>query len=145
MSILQNEVSCLRMFPIVFRYNSTTGIFTVPPGEDGFYYFSTFLMAQADDFCYFDLEINGERLCTAYSDMVEDTSPITCSATTYATQGTGVYNFFNVSWLVSCFGYCNTFLFPGDEVQVIYRDGADSTPVDAFSSDYYTGFTGFRI
>ena len=40
---------CIRFFLacyviVVYRYNSTTGTFTVPPGGDGFYYFSVYCL-----------------------------------------------------------------------------------------------------
>ena len=37
------------------------------------------------------------------------------------------------------------FHFIGDEVQVVYRDGSDTTPVYENPSIYWNGFTGFRI
>ena len=78
------------MFLIVFRYDSTTGTFTMPPGGDGYYYFSVYLVIRNDEVGFFDIVINGDLLCTAYNDLQDtpgDPGPATCSATTYATQG----------------------------------------------------------
>ena len=36
-------------------------------------------------------------------------------------------------------------LFAGDEVQVVYIFGEDTTPLYQTSSYYTSGFTGFRI
>ena len=33
----------------------------------------------------------------------------------------------------------------GDTVQIVYRDGTNTSPVYASSTYYYNGFTGFRI
>ena len=91
---LQNKLSCLKMFLIGFRYNSTTGTFTVPPAGDGYYYFSTYLVVQPDEYGLFDIEINGDLLCTAWGE-VEDTTgdpgTATCSATTYIAQGSRIF------------------------------------------------------
>ena len=57
-----------------YRYDSTTGTFTVPPGGDGYYYFSVYLRVNGDEAGTFDVEINGELLCTAYSDLTESSS-----------------------------------------------------------------------
>ena len=47
-----------------FRYDITTGVFTVPPGGDGLYYFSTFLTAESGESATFDMLLNGERICS---------------------------------------------------------------------------------
>ena len=76
------------------RYNSTTGTFTVPSDRDGYYYFSVYLLVDSGENAYFDIEINGDRLCTAYADQQQtssDPGSAPCSAVTYATQGTGVF------------------------------------------------------
>ena len=39
----------------------------------------------------------------------------------------------------------NVLLFAGDEVQVVYRSGDDTTPLQESTTYYYHGFTGFRI
>ena len=71
-----------------YRYNTTTGTFTVPPGGEGFYYFSVFLYVNDEEYVYFDIQINGHILCTAATDE-EDTlnGQAACSAATYATEG----------------------------------------------------------
>ena len=75
---------------IVYRYDNTTGTFTVPPAGDGFYYFSTHLHVRKGDYSYFDIQMNGNTLCTAFSDHLEgmiDAGPAVCSAIAYATPG----------------------------------------------------------
>ena len=75
---------------ILYRYDSTTGIFTVPPGGDGFYYFATYLLVQADEWARFEIRINGEVLCTADTsqyDTPSDAGQAACSGAIYATEG----------------------------------------------------------
>ena len=77
----------------------------MPPGGDGFYYFSVYLRVHGVIEAAFDVEINGQLLCTAYSDLTE--SPLTdseitsCSGVTYAVQGISRSYLFqlNVSYL----------------------------------------------
>ena len=49
----------------IYRYDSSTGTFTVPPGGDGFYYFSVYLSINSIESAYFDVEVNEQRLCSA--------------------------------------------------------------------------------
>ena len=56
---------------IVYRYDSTTGTFTVSPGGDGYYYFSTFLNLMGDEAVTFDVRVNGKLICTAYNELTE--------------------------------------------------------------------------
>ena len=73
-----------------YRYNTTEGTFTVPPGGDGYYYFTTYLLVGSADNAAFDIKLNGNLLCTAYNELEEtpgDPGPATCSAVTYATEG----------------------------------------------------------
>ena len=122
----------------------------MPPGGDGFYYFSVYLRVHGVIEAAFDVEINGQLLCTAYSDLTE--SPLTdseitsCSGVTYAVQG------ISTSYSLKCFVLLSfkmfnnhIFNFVGDTVQVVYRVGLDTTPLQASSEYYYHGFTGFRI
>ena len=72
------------MFLTASRYKSATGTFTVPPGGDGIYYYSVYLLVQDDEYSSFDIELNGDFLCTAYNDQqdtVFEEGPATCSAT----------------------------------------------------------------
>ena len=75
----------------IYRYDSTTGTFTVPPGGDGFYYFSVFLTADGAEFGTFDMELNGELVCTAYSDQTEspgsDSETIACNGVLFTVEG----------------------------------------------------------
>ena len=62
----------------------------MPPGGDGYYYFSTYLMGEDNEFAYFNLEINGEVLCTIRVDQQQvfgDFPQSACSAAIYTTQG----------------------------------------------------------
>ena len=74
----------------MFRYDSTTGTFTVPPGGDGFYYLSTFLLIQDGEYGNFQIEFNEEMICTALATQWGTTSDeitTSCSAIVYGTEG----------------------------------------------------------
>ena len=83
------EMNSINSLCIVYRYDSTTGTFTVPPGGDGFYYFSVYFRVVHVENAGFDIQINGETLCTAYNDNqeVSDQGQAACSGATYATEG----------------------------------------------------------
>lgn len=53
------------MFP---RYDPSTGVLTVPPGGDGLYYFSTYVLVDYGEAAAFNIRVNGANLCTAYGD-----------------------------------------------------------------------------
>ena len=76
---------------IIYRYDNTTGTFTVPSGGDGFYYFSAYFVVRYYEYARFDIQINGETLCTAFTDEEQqaaaDDGQAACSAATYATEG----------------------------------------------------------
>ena len=78
------------------RYDSTTGTFTVPPGGDGFYYFSVFLTALGGKSVYFNVDHNGEEISTVYSDLTSSPSSdhemASCSAIIYAVEGTSDFS-----------------------------------------------------
>ena len=62
----------------------------MPPGGDGFYYFSTYLLVESGEMGRFDIEFNGEIVCTAYAeqrDMPSDDIGTSCSAIVYANEG----------------------------------------------------------
>ena len=63
----------------------------MPPGGDGFYYFSTYFLVQSGEFGNFHVEFNGETLCTAYAEqreMTNDDIGTSCSAIVYLNEGT---------------------------------------------------------
>ena len=66
-------------------------MFTVPPGGDGLYYFSTYLLIDDGDLAYFNLVVNDDDiLCTAYGDhdsAGEDYSQAACSAMAQLNEG----------------------------------------------------------
>ena len=59
---------------IVYRYDSTTRTFTVPSGGDGLYYFSVYLSTISNENAYFNVEINGQLLCSAVGEMTDANS-----------------------------------------------------------------------
>ena len=75
---------------IVCRYDNTTGTFTVPSGGNGYYYFSMFLTVNGGEFGYFDVEINGEVICTVYSNLTQTSEfeTTSCNGAAYAVEGT---------------------------------------------------------
>ena len=79
------------MVMLFSRYDNTTGTFTVPPGGDGFYYFSVYLTTISSEYAYFDIEINGDRLCSAAADLTEisfgDEIVTSCNSVAQAVEG----------------------------------------------------------
>ena len=62
----------------------------MPPGADGFYYFSTYLLVDNGEYARFEIRINGLRLCSAATDQrdsLNDEGQEACSAATYASSG----------------------------------------------------------
>ena len=82
-------VNCLH------SYDSSTGTFTVPPGGEGYYYFSTNFVVRYNEVKEYEIRLNGGRhpnvLCTARGDRSEsystDTGHTSCSATIFAAEG----------------------------------------------------------
>ena len=75
---------------MIYSYDSTTGAFIVPFGGDGYYYFSVFLTTIYAKFCHFEIQLNGEILCTAFSDQLETSfgeGETSCSAVAHAVEG----------------------------------------------------------
>ena len=84
------QIDSITSLFIFCRYDSTTGTFTVPSDGDGLYYFSVYLVVIAGKWSYFDLQLNGEVLCTAFADNQEtmyDEGQSACSTTVYVVEG----------------------------------------------------------
>ena len=47
-------------------------VFTVPPGGDGVYYFSTYLLVQTGEWGHFEIRLNDNVICTAFGDQDND-------------------------------------------------------------------------
>ena len=78
---------CLFIFIWFFcsrRYDSTTGVFTVPPGGDGVYYFSNYLLVDDGEHGLFDMRFNDDVICSTHPDHSNngngDYAPGSCSA-----------------------------------------------------------------
>lgn len=48
------------------RYDPRTGVFTVPIGEAGLYYFSTVINVDWTEYATFDITANGHVICFAH-------------------------------------------------------------------------------
>ena len=64
------EMESTTSLPILFisSYESTTGLFTVPPGGDGVYYFSTYLYVDDGEYGVFDMRLNDDDICITRPD-----------------------------------------------------------------------------
>ena len=66
-------------------------MFTVPPGGDGAYYFSTFLYGDKGEFSFYDMMLNNEQICSARPDhSIDGSSDYTtgsCRAVVSVTSG----------------------------------------------------------
>ena len=67
-------------------------MFTVPPGGDGVYYFSTYLLVQTGEYGRFEMTLNDNDICTTYPDHsnngAQDWAPGSCSAVVDVVAGT---------------------------------------------------------
>ena len=73
-----------------FRYNSTTGMFTVPPGGDGMYFFYIFMKVDWGEYALFEIRINNVRMCSANGDhdtLASDNPSATCGVVASLTAG----------------------------------------------------------
>ena len=81
---------CLCIY-CLHRYDSSTGTFTVPPGGNVFYYFSAYFVVYYNEYARFDIQINGELICTAWADRDHsdnlDPGHTSCSAVIFAVEG----------------------------------------------------------
>ena len=62
----------------------------MPPGGDGYYYFSVYYVVTNDEYGRFNIVMNRDLLCSAYTEEEEtpgDPGQATCSAAIYASAG----------------------------------------------------------
>ena len=63
----------------------------MPPGGDGVYYFSTYLLVDDGESAYFDMTLNDDVICSTFPDHnsngAGDFAPGSCSAVTDAVAG----------------------------------------------------------
>ena len=87
-TLTHSKVFLLSLF---YRYDSSSGTFIVPAGGDGYYYFSVYLIVWYLEYGFFDVQINGETICTAYADRENsiylDRGRTSCSAAAFASEG----------------------------------------------------------
>ena len=101
------------------RYDSTTGVFTVPPGADGVYYFSSFLLTEWEEQVFFHMELNGRDICNIEVQNNEyNSGTSSCNAVVKVNAG--------------------------DKIKVVYLTGTDTTPLIGGTWPV-NGFSGFRI
>ena len=64
-------------------------MFTVPPGGDGLYYFSTYLLINPSEVGSFEIVVNDVVFCTNWGDGIDGSEEpqATCSAVVDATEG----------------------------------------------------------
>ena len=87
-NFVRKRLKGLKQVIFIYSYDSTTGTFTVPPGGDGYYYFSTYLSVEEDEYASFNMEINGELLCTAETSVSTGYyGPAVCSGANYIMEG----------------------------------------------------------
>ena len=72
-------------------YDSTTGVFTVPSGGDGVYYFSTSVRVDFGETGRFDMHVNDNDICTTWPDNTDngtgDAATGSCSAVVDLVEG----------------------------------------------------------
>ena len=62
----------------------------MPSGGEGFYYFSSYMRTIGGELADFDIEINGERICSVTADITASTGDreiTSCSGASYLREG----------------------------------------------------------
>ena len=82
--IVWKRFKLIRFLVVLCSYDSTTGVFTVPSGGDGVYYFSTYVLVDQGEAGRFDMRLNDDVICTTDPDHnnngAGDFAPGSCSA-----------------------------------------------------------------
>ena len=85
-------------FLVPFRYDDTNrGCSLFPPGGDGWYYFFAYFRVNGDEIALFNIELNGNYLCTMVEGTIlekktgADGSQGGCGTVVYATEGNTNY------------------------------------------------------
>ncbi len=129
----------------LYRFDISAGIFSVPLGEAGFYYFSIFFLVPVGETAEFVIRAADISLCIAVgagAGIYEGQAA--CSALTWLDEGEYVtFNFTQNQGGSQANQLFIYFSFPGDEVMVKYNWGTDDTPIHATGAPF-SGFTGFR-
>ena len=75
-------------------YNVTTGLFTVPPGGGGLYYFYVHFVYASSEFARFNIYVNGQNRCATTESNLNsgDYASSSCSATAILQEGMGILN-----------------------------------------------------
>ena len=102
------------------------------------------------EYGYFDMTLNDDVICSTRSEHseVNDLALGSCSAVVDAIVGNifEVYLKKNFKYILISWNKSNIYSsIPGDEVQVVYVTGADTTPLFTSLTYLYNGFNGFRI
>ena len=82
-----------------FRYDNTTGVFTVPPGGDGTYFFNAYFFVPASEYARLNMVVNDEVVCTADGDHTNlaDFATASCSAVVDAVEGISFFSCYDVT------------------------------------------------
>ena len=72
----------------ISRYDYSTGTFTLPPGGEGYYYFSTYILVPPGEWADFLMLLNGETHCNAVANHSgTDNGPAVCGGACYLREG----------------------------------------------------------
>ena len=66
-SILVHSVQSVMIF-FFCRYDAATGVFTVPPGGEGYYFFAAHFTVSHSEAELINLRVKGEIICSNYED-----------------------------------------------------------------------------
>ena len=153
-------MACSGKFKLILfslcRYSTATGSFTVPPGGEGIYYFSTFVTVNYGEYGRFEIHLNDDVICSMFPDQSNngesDRAPGSCSAVMDVVAGKKEqvnswsrilkFQLVNYNYYIH---WSYTILITDDVVKVVYDLGSDNTPLAESTTDLYNGFNGFRI
>ena len=75
----------------ICSYDISNGVFTVPPGGNGVYYFSIYIYVDDGEWAGFEMRLNDDDICTTWPDHYNngdrDRAPGSCSAVVEVVAG----------------------------------------------------------